>query len=55
MEVERNANMVEKAREYLQSGKTVFCAVGLAHLLGEGGMVEALREAGYTVTLIDTH
>ena len=55
MEVERNANMVEKAREFLQSGKTVFCAVGLAHLLGEGGMVEALRAAGYTVTLIDTH
>ena len=30
-------------------------AVGLAHLLGEGGLVHALRDAGFTVTLIDTH
>ncbi len=52
MEVERNAAMTEKAEEYLSSGKTVFFAVGLAHLLGEGGLVDSLREAGYTVTLI---
>lgn len=55
MEVERNANMTEVAIGYLQSGKKVFFAVGLAHLLGEGGLVQALRDAGYTVTLIDTH
>ena len=55
MEVERNANMVEVAKGYLDSGRTVFFAVGLAHLLGEGGLVEALRAEGYTVTLIDTH
>lgn len=55
MEVERNANMVEVAKGYLESGQTVFFAVGLAHLLGEGGLVEALRAEGYTVTLIDTH
>lgn len=55
MEVERNANMVEVAKSYLDSGRTVFFAVGLAHLLGEGGLVEALRAEGYTVTLIDTH
>lgn len=52
MEVDRNAAMVEVAEEYLSSGKTVFFAVGLAHLLGEGGLVQALRDAGYTVTLI---
>ena len=52
METDRNVNMVEVAREYLQSGKTVFFAVGLAHLLGDGGLVQALRDAGYTVTLI---
>ena len=52
MEVERNAAMTEKAEEYLGSGKTVFFAVGLAHLLGEGGLVDSLREAGYTVSLI---
>ena len=52
MEVERNAHMLEVAEDYLRSGKTVFFAVGLAHLLGEGGLVEALREAGCTVTLV---
>lgn len=50
MELERNAHMLETAREYLDSGRTVFFAVGLAHLLGEGGLVDGLREAGYTVT-----
>ena len=55
MEVERNANMALVAADYLGGGRTVFFAVGLAHLLGEGGLVQALRDAGYTVTLIDTH
>ncbi len=52
MEVDRNAGMLEVAKGYLQSEKTVFYAVGLAHLLGEGGLVESLRANGYTVTLI---
>ena len=54
MEVERNAGMLEVAKGYLQDEKTVFFAVGLAHLLGEGGLVQGLRDAGFTVTLIDT-
>ena len=53
MRANRDAGMLEKAKEYLASGKTVFFAVGLAHLLGETGLVDALREAGYTVTLIE--
>ena len=52
---ERNVQMAEVAREYLRSGKTVFYAVGLAHLLGEEGLVQALRDAGCSVELIDTH
>lgn len=52
MTVERDALMIEKAEEYLASGDTVFFAVGLAHVLGETGLVDALRAAGYTVTLI---
>ncbi len=55
MELDRNANMAEVAKGYLESGKTVFFAVGLAHLLGEGGLVQTLRDMGFTVTLIDTH
>lgn len=54
MEQDRNAAMVEVAKEYLAGEKTVFYAVGLAHLLGEGGLVQSLRDAGCTVTLIDT-
>ncbi len=52
METDRNAQMLETAKGYLSGGKTVFFAVGLAHLLGDGGLVQALRDAGYTVTLI---
>lgn len=50
---DRDAGMLETAKEYMASGKTVFFAVGLAHLLGETGLVDALREAGYTVTLVE--
>lgn len=46
--------MVEKAKEYLENKEeTVFFAVGLAHLLSETGLVDSLREAGYTVTLVE--
>ncbi|MBR4700313.1 MAG: TraB/GumN family protein [Oscillospiraceae bacterium] len=51
---QRNAPMAETAASYLESGKTVFFAVGVAHLVGADGLVEALRQAGYTVTRIDT-
>ena len=34
---------------YLESGDVVFYAVGLAHLLQENGLVDALRASGYTV------
>lgn len=52
MEIDRNARMLEVAKEYLESGKTVFYAVGLAHLLAEDGLVNTLRDAGYTVELV---
>jgi uncharacterized protein YbaP (TraB family) len=51
---DRDALMLEKAKEYLESGETVFYAVGLAHLLNEkGGLVFKLAEAGYTVELVE--
>ena len=46
---DRNAGMLEVAKEYLESGETVFYAVGLAHLLQENGLVDTLRDAGFTV------
>ena len=52
MESDRNAGMLEVAKGYLESGETVFFAVGLAHLIAEDGLVFTLREAGYTVELV---
>lgn len=52
MESDRNAGMLEAAKDYLESGDTVFFAVGLAHLIAEDGLVFTLREAGYTVELV---
>ena len=48
----RDKGMVESAKSYLTSGKTVFYAVGLAHLLADNGLVDSLRAAGYTVELV---
>ena len=45
----RNTAMVEAARKHLRAGKTVFFAVGTAHLLGEDGMVQSLLKLGYKV------
>lgn len=52
MYTDRNKVMLKAAKSYLKSEETVFYAVGLAHLLGEGGLVQALRDAGYTVELV---
>ena len=52
LETQRNAQMIEACRGYLGSGKTVLCAVGIAHLLGEGGLVDQLRAAGYAVEIV---
>ena len=49
MSSDRNAGMLEVAKEYLESGDVIFYAVGLAHLLAEDGLVNTLRQAGYTV------
>ncbi len=52
MSTNRDKAMVETAKGYLESGKTVFYAVGLAHLLADNGLVDSLRAAGYTVELV---
>lgn len=46
---ERNVTMTEKAVSYLESGDTVFFAVGAAHVLGGSGILSSLEELGYTV------
>lgn len=53
MSYDRNEDMLKVAINYLESGDVVFYAVGLAHLLNNvNGLVDALREAGYTVELV---
>lgn len=52
MSTDRNTAMLAVAQEYLSGEKTVFYAVGLAHLLAEDGLVNTLRSAGYTVELV---
>ena len=49
MTADRNRIMFQKVQEYLESGDTVFFAVGLAHVLGEDGLVALLQGADYTV------
>jgi uncharacterized protein YbaP (TraB family) len=50
---DRNIGMLKTAIEYLESGEVIFYAVGLAHLLDStNGLVQALRDAGYTVELV---
>ena len=53
MNIDRNEGMLQVAIDYLESGDTIFYAVGLAHLLDtENGLVDTLRNAGYTVELV---
>ena len=48
-----NAYIMERLAD-LESGDVVFYAVGLAHLLNNvNGLVDTLREAGYTVELVN--
>jgi len=46
---DRNLGMADRAEEYLAEGGTGFYVVGAAHIVGEGALVELLRDRGYTV------
>ncbi len=50
----RNRNMAENAKPFLDTGNA-FIAVGALHLPGEEGLVELLRERGYSVTQGNTN
>lgn len=47
---ERNRNMVRRMDSILHTGKIIFTGIGAAHLPGEYGALNLLREIGYTVT-----
>ena len=50
---DRNVKMADKAQAYLAEGKTVFFAVGAAHMENEAGLVSLLTERGYNVERVD--
>lgn len=52
MFTDRTRVMQNAVTGYLESGETVFCAVDVDNLLGEQGLVEALKAAGYTVETV---
>lgn len=45
----RSKAMAKAAKHYLESGETVFFAVDLALIYGDGGVIQRLLDAGYTV------
>ena len=45
----RNSVMLKAAKNYIKSGKTVFFAVGAAHVVGAKGLAALLKSAGYKV------
>ncbi len=54
MNKDRNKKMLNTAITYLEGRQKVFFAVGLAHLLDDtSGLVDSLRQAGYTVELVN--
>lgn len=46
---ERNKAMVSKIEGYLRTGQTYFVVVGAGHLVGEKGIVNALKMRGYRI------
>lgn len=52
MVLERNNRMTDAAEQCLKDGNNIFMAVGIAHLVGEEGVVAQLRERGYDVVLL---
>ena len=48
----RNKNMAESLEESFKEGKDIFCTVGLAHIIGEGGIADLLEQKGYTVKIV---
>ncbi len=51
---DRNTIMTDKADEYLRSGRRVFYVVGLAHMVGEDGIVKSLAAKGYDVRAVNS-
>lgn len=49
----RNEKMEQKIEEFMSGSEDVFYAVGLAHFLGDKGIVRLLEQNGYTVEQVE--
>jgi len=45
----RNRNMAQKIEGYLKTNGTYFVVIGAAHLLGDKGIIQLLKDRGYSV------
>ncbi len=51
---DRNINMAKTIEEeFINADKKAFIVVGLAHYLGEGSIIDLLREKGYEINLVE--
>lgn len=48
----RNINMTESLVDSMKENKNIFCIVGLAHIIGEGGIANLLEQQGYMVSIV---
>jgi uncharacterized protein YbaP (TraB family) len=51
---ERNRGMAEKIEGYLAGHETVFVVVGAGHLVGSRGIIQILKDKGYSVEQVAT-
>lgn len=52
--LERNSRMLQRCQEQLSEKETTFFVAGLAHMLGEEGIINQFEQLGYQVELIPT-
>lgn len=50
---ERNVKMTNGLEKAIKKDDTIFCVVGLGHIIGEGGIASLLENKGYTVEIIN--
>ena len=48
----RNENMKNTLIDEFDNDKNIFCTVGLAHIIGEGGIADLLEKENFTVKII---
>lgn len=49
----RNQNMAVSLEKSFENGQNIFCTIGLAHIIGEGGILDLLSQKGYVVTIVN--